>query len=299
MITYLETSVFESPAQTLVNTVNTEGVMGKGIAKEFKGRYPVMYREYRSLCDNHQLQIGQLHLWRGDKRWVLNFPTKSTWRQPSKIEYIKAGLAKFVDSYERLGINSISFPPLGCGNGNLDWADVRPVMESYLSRINIPVYIHDVQVKEGFVAEHLNGEAPEDFDAFWTDIVSVLHLHKGTFYTSQEGEFSAQSTSDGALLVEKSGKKRRVEKELIEEAWLSLRDKYLSIQSFPDQSSRTLKSYVFPILSELPYVQRAMIRHPNSQNARAEGLFINRENFEGYRPVTSASVGEQACLFPR
>lgn len=297
MITYLETSVFESPAQTLVNTVNIEGVMGKGIAKEFKARYPAMYREYRVLCDQRKLQVGMLHVWRGDKRWVLNFPTKTTWRQPSKIEYIKAGLEKFVVTYQRLGINSVSFPPLGCGNGNLNWSDVRPVMESYLAKINIPVYIHDVQVKEGFVAEHMSGEAPDDFQSFWTDVVATIHSHKGTFYTSQDGEFRAQTTADGALLVEKAGKKRRVERELFEESWLSLRDKYLSVQSFPDQSSRALRSYVFPILSELPYVQRAMVRHPNSQNARSEGLFINRENFDGYTPATS-DKGEQACLFP-
>lgn len=298
MITYLETSVFESPAQTLVNTVNIEGVMGKGIAKEFKSRYPAMFREYRVLCDRHQLKVGMLHLWRGDKRWVLNFPTKTTWRQPSKLEYIEAGLTKFVETYQQLGINSISFPPLGCGNGNLKWTDVRPIMELYLAKINIPVYIHDVQVKEGFVAEHLGGEAPEDFDSFWTDVVEVIKAHNGNFYTSQDGAFVAQSTPDGALLVEKAGKKRRVERELLEESWLSLRDKYLSIQSFPDQSSRTLKSYVFPILSELPYVQRAVVRHPNSQHARSEGLFINRENFDGYTAATSADQGAQACLFP-
>ena len=99
MITFLESSIFSSPAQTLVNTVNTVGVMGKGIAKEFKRTYPSMYREYRALCDSNQLEIGKLHLWRSDSRWVLNFPTKTTWRLPSKIEYIEAGLIKFLSNY--------------------------------------------------------------------------------------------------------------------------------------------------------------------------------------------------------
>ena len=120
MITYIDSSVFDSPAQTLVNTVNTVGVMGKGIAKEFKSRYPIMYKEYRRLCDDKQLQVGNLHLWRSDNRWVLNFPTKTTWRRPSELAYVEQGLHKFVNYYMDLGISSISFPPLGCGNGNLE-----------------------------------------------------------------------------------------------------------------------------------------------------------------------------------
>ena len=295
MITYLETSVFDSPAQTLVNTVNIEGVTGKGIAKEFKGRYPAMYEEYRKLCQRRELDIGKLHLWRSDKRWVLNFPTKTTWRLPSKIEYIEAGLAKFVATYRELGITSISFPPLGCGNGNLNWSDVRPIMDAHLSKILIPVYVHDVQVKEDFVPEHLE-PAPEDFGTFWSDVVGVIHRNKGMFYTSQDGAFSALLTAEGDIVVEKAGKRRRIDRDFIEESWLVLRERYLSNQSFPDQNARTLKSYLFPIFSELPYVRKAMVRHPNSQNARAEGLFINRENFGGYVPDRGKD-GVQERLF--
>ena len=155
MLAYLRTDLFSSPAQTLVNTVNTEGVMGKGVAKTFKQKYPEMFREYKRLCDRGDLRVGSLMLWRGQDKWVLNFPTKTTWRLPSQMPYLEAGLKRFVEVYENLGITSISFPPLGCGNGGLDWSDVKPLMEKYLKRVSIPVYIHDLHVGAEFVPEHL------------------------------------------------------------------------------------------------------------------------------------------------
>src|SRR4051812_48969061 len=138
MLTYVHTSVLDSTAQTVVNTVNTEGVMGKGLAKAFRTRYPEMFTKYRELCELGQFKIGQLWLWKGNGQWVLNFPTKTTWRRPSEVRYVEAGLRKFVDTYQQRGITSISFPRLGCGNGGLDWQrQVRPLMEKFLSVLPI------------------------------------------------------------------------------------------------------------------------------------------------------------------
>jgi O-acetyl-ADP-ribose deacetylase (regulator of RNase III) len=143
MLTYLPTSLFDSPAQTLVNTVNTVGVMGKGIALVFKQRYPDMYQQYRELCQAGQLDIGKLHVYRKLNQVIVNFPTKKHWRNPSQIKYIEAGLAEFVHSYIQHGITSVSFPQLGCGQGGLDWErQVQPVMQCYLKDLPIPVYIH-------------------------------------------------------------------------------------------------------------------------------------------------------------
>jgi O-acetyl-ADP-ribose deacetylase (regulator of RNase III) len=293
MITYLETSVFESPAQTLVNTVNTVGVMGKGIAKEFKSRYPAMYREYRALCDQGRLDVGNLHLWRNEKRWVLNFPTKTTWKLPSKMEYVERGLQKFVEMYARLGITSASFPPLGCGNGNLQWAEVRPLMEHYLKRTNIAIYIHDVQVGHDFVAEHVGKSvAPENFEDFWRDVVAVLQSNKGLFQTSRDGFYRVSPDLDGALIVESSGGRRRIDRELVEESWISLRDKTLSNQNYASESARKLKSYLFPIIAELPYVVKAQVRHPNTPNSSSEGLFINRENLPRFENAKPQATGQ-------
>ncbi|WP_375451534.1 macro domain-containing protein [uncultured Devosia sp.] len=294
MITYLETSVFDSPAQTLVNTVNTVGVMGKGIAKEFKSRYPTMFHEYKRLCDSHELSVGKLHLWRNDKRWVLNFPTKTNWKQPSKLEYISAGLEKFVSSYSRLGITSVSFPPLGCGNGNLKWLEVRPVMENYLKRVNIPVYIHDVQVKEGFVPEHFDDtRAPDDFAQFWADLSGAVRKNKGQFYTSIDGSYSVEALERDCIVINRAGHRRRIDRDLVEDSWLTLRDRCLTNRSFTDDNTRKLKSYLFPIIAELPYVHKASIRSAGEGSAKSEGLFINRESYEGF----SAPADQvQGCL---
>jgi O-acetyl-ADP-ribose deacetylase (regulator of RNase III) len=139
MLTYIHTSILDSKAQTVTNTVNTVGVMGKGLASAMKRRYPDMFREYAKLCASHKLDVGQLWLWKTSNQWILNFPTKRHWRNPSKLSYIEAGLQKFIQEYERRGIWEISFPRLGCGNGNLDWGDVRPLMERYLA--NLPVQV--------------------------------------------------------------------------------------------------------------------------------------------------------------
>ena len=144
MITYVRGSLFESPAKTLVNTVNTVGVMGKGIAKTFKQVYPEMFNKYQQLCERGQFQMGKLWLYKTDHKWILNFPTKVHWRQPSKVEYVDAGLKAFVASYANHGITSVAFPMLGCGNGELDWrTQVQPLMISRLGNLAIDVFIHE------------------------------------------------------------------------------------------------------------------------------------------------------------
>lgn len=160
MITYVRTNIFESNAQVLVNTVNTVGVMGKGIALKFKQLYPDMFVNYQKYCDNGLLTIGKLQLFKTSNKWILNFPTKKEWRKPSRLEYIEAGLQKFVDHYQRLGIRSISFPMLGCGNGGLEWDEVRPLMEHYLKNLPIDIYIH-IAEKDDLTPEHLQTSAME------------------------------------------------------------------------------------------------------------------------------------------
>jgi len=116
--------------------------MGKGIAKEFKKIYPEMFKEYQKLCEKKKLTVGKLWLYKTKNKWILNFPTKTTWRKPSKLEYIESGLKTFIKGYAKFGIISIAFPPLGCGNGELDWdKQVRPLMEKYLKSIPIDIFI--------------------------------------------------------------------------------------------------------------------------------------------------------------
>src|SRR5688572_26562315 len=99
MLTFVRGNLFESPAKVLVNTVNTVGVMGKGIALSFKQIYPEMFQRYVQLCESGQLDIGKLWLYKTPHKWILNFPTKKNWRAPSRLEYLEAGLRKFVATY--------------------------------------------------------------------------------------------------------------------------------------------------------------------------------------------------------
>lgn len=157
MLRYVTMNIFDSPAQTLVNAVNTVGVMGKGIAQDYKQRYPEMFKRYKAFCDAGTLTIGKLYLYKGPNKWVLNLPTKLHWRNPSKPEYVEAGLKKFAETYSDSGITSISFPQLGTGNGGLDWGSVvRPMMERYLDPIAIPVYVHVSRKPADFTPEHLD-----------------------------------------------------------------------------------------------------------------------------------------------
>lgn len=142
MIEYIEGDLFESPAQVIVNTVNTVGVMGKGLALSFKQRYPEMFERYKNACEKHMLTTGKLMLFYEADHWLLMFPTKENWRNPSKLEYIEKGLMKFVSTYADKSITSVAFPKLGCGNGELNWDDVKPLMERYLKKLPIDVYIY-------------------------------------------------------------------------------------------------------------------------------------------------------------
>lgn len=135
-------NLFESNAKTLVNTINCVGVMGKGIALEFKKRYPLMFDEYRQLCAIGDIKPGQPYLYTDmEGNSILQFPTKDHWRSPSQLKYIVDGLDWFRDHYAEYGISSIAFPPLGCGNGGLSWEIVGPIMYEKLKDLPIDVTI--------------------------------------------------------------------------------------------------------------------------------------------------------------
>lgn len=138
-------NIFNSKCQTIVNTVNCVGVMGKGIALVHKLRYPKMYEEYKHHCKNKLIKTGSLWLYSKQENapWILNFPTKYHWKYPSKIEWIEQGLQKFVNTYEEKGITSIAFPLLGTHNGGLNTNVVREIMVEYLVKCNIDIEIYD------------------------------------------------------------------------------------------------------------------------------------------------------------
>lgn len=147
MISTEDGNLLDSPVEALVNTVNTVGVMGKGIALQFKRAYPAMFKEYASAAKDGSLDIGRMHVWHTGQldgpKVIINFPTKRHWRSDSKLSDIEAGLDDLVDVIRREHIGSIAIPPLGCGHGGLDWADVEPMIRAkldVLEDVDIRIY---------------------------------------------------------------------------------------------------------------------------------------------------------------
>ena len=140
-VQYQTGDIFTADTQVIVNAVNCKGAMGKGLALAFKQRYPAMFVVYQQECRTGKLRIGQPILYRESTPWILNFPTKDHWRDPSKLEYLEQGLQYFVDHYKDMGIQSITFPKLGAGLGKLSWDTVGPLMVKYLRQVDCEVVI--------------------------------------------------------------------------------------------------------------------------------------------------------------
>jgi O-acetyl-ADP-ribose deacetylase (regulator of RNase III) len=149
MITFTKGNLLEANAEALVNTVNTVGVMGKGIALMFKDAFPENLRAYVAACKRKEVEVGRMFVterldWVSGPRWIVNFPTKKHWRNPSKIEWIEEGLEDLRRFIIKNNVRSVALPPLGSGNGGLDWHDVRPIIEAALGSLpNVDVVVFE------------------------------------------------------------------------------------------------------------------------------------------------------------
>lgn len=299
MITYRRTSILESTAQTLVNTVNCVGVMGKGIAKAFKERDPAMYKAYKKICDRNLLEPGKLWLWQGLDGWVLNFPTKIHWRNPSRLEWIEAGLIKFIAEYASRGITEVSFPRLGCGNGGLEWAAVKPLMESYLRDLNIQVYIHDYMVDIGLpehleqISERLKGDAPHalSFDGFLAAMRRIAEIGGEDLVDLRTKQpFQACMDMEGNLFIKSAGIDICVEQDELRGIWLSL-VRGLVTREMAGWSMAEGGSPILSMLSLLPMARPIQIEHLNGAPELAVELRTAPSS-----TVLSAGPGDQAQL---
>jgi O-acetyl-ADP-ribose deacetylase (regulator of RNase III) len=272
MLIYRRTSLLESPAQTLVNTVNCVGVMGKGLAQAFKDREPAMFKAYKKVCEQGLLEPGKLWLWRGADSWTLNFPTKKHWRNPSKLDWVELGLKKFASAYEAQGIKEISFPRLGCGNGGLDWEDVRPLMEHYLLPLPIPIFIHDYSVDIG-LPEHLEKiaatvrnaiPANPTFETFMKSLKHVVDLGGSEFVElSTREKFGASMDEVGDLRIEASEGTWEFEPEDLRGVWYGLQ-RGLVTKEKASWSVAGGGRPLLSILSVLPHVRPIEIQRSNS-----------------------------------
>lgn len=145
MIMFLKGDILEARVDAIVNPVNCEGYMGKGLALQVKQLYPKTFNDYSVVCKEGRLKIGQVHYFRENEKIIINFPTKYKWRTKSKLSYIADGLPVMIDLLKKLNIKSIAIPPLGCGLGGLKWDEVKQVLLEHLETVSdvLDIFIYE------------------------------------------------------------------------------------------------------------------------------------------------------------
>lgn len=180
--------ILQSKAQTLINTVNCVGVMGKGIALEFKKRFPEMFDDYVKRCERREVKPGVPYLFeRTSPPNIINFPTKDHWKSVSRIKDIEHGLQHLLDDYKQWNVTSLAIPPLGCGNGQLEWKAVGPLIYCYASRMDCSIEMYAPygtpprELTVEFLSQSSTGFLPYDntitrsaFNPAWIALVEIL-----------------------------------------------------------------------------------------------------------------------------
>ncbi len=204
MIKYITGNILESNAQALVNTVNTIGIMGKGIALQFKKAYPNNFKAYAEACKKAEIVVGKLFITRDSnlssgEKIIINFPTKTDWRKPSEYRYIENGLDDLISVIKTNQIKSIAIPPLGAGNGGLEWERVKKLIEQKLSQLDIEIYMYE---PTALIKEHLKKERVKLTDARALLLYVLYDLIKNGEYVS---EFSSEKV---CYFLQKFGAKK-------------------------------------------------------------------------------------------
>lgn len=192
--------LFRSRAQTLVNTVNCVGVMGKGVALEFKKRWPDMFEDYKRRCELRQVRLGEPYLYRDTTGLsIINFPTKDHWRSSARIGDIERGLDYLIIHADEWKLSSIAMPPLGCGNGGLEWSEVGPLIYRRLHKLQIDIEVYApygtpiAQLADGFLAAPAQmslvvpGRHAEKLNPNWVALMEVLRELQAQPYATAVG----------------------------------------------------------------------------------------------------------------
>jgi O-acetyl-ADP-ribose deacetylase (regulator of RNase III)/uncharacterized protein YwgA len=181
--------ILQSKAQTLINTVNCVGIMGKGIALEFKTRFPEMFEDYAKRCARKEVRLGVPYLYKTLlPPQIINFPTKDHWKSVSRIGDIERGLQHLLSRYKEWGVTWLAIPPLGCGNGQLEWKAVGPLIYRYASKLDIPVELYapygtppkeltiDFLSQSSVPTHQTNGRTVQSaLNPAWVALVEILH----------------------------------------------------------------------------------------------------------------------------
>jgi O-acetyl-ADP-ribose deacetylase (regulator of RNase III) len=206
MIEYKSGDILTEDAEALVNTVNTVGIMGRGIALRFKGAFPENFKAYRAAIKRHEIQPGRMFVFDMKRltnpRYIINFPTKRHWRGKSRLSDIESGLEALVTEVQTRGIRSIAIPPLGSGLGGLDWADVRPRIERALGRLDDVRVVVFEPLPKAAPGALPSGEPPamtpgraaliglmdRYLRGLMDPFVTLLEIHKLTYFMQEAGE---------------------------------------------------------------------------------------------------------------
>lgn len=204
MIHYITGNILDSKAQALVNTVNTMGVMGKGIALQFKKEYPNNYKAYEKACKEGKIEVGKMFVSEDSstasgEKIIINFPTKTNWKKPSEYKYIEDGLDSLITTIQERKIKSIAIPPLGAGNGGLNWAKVKQLIEEKLQDLDVEIYVFEPTLQ---IQEHLKKERVKLTDARALLLYVLYDLVKNGEYVS---EFSSEKV---CYFLQKFGAKK-------------------------------------------------------------------------------------------
>ncbi len=191
MIKYITGNIFDSNAEALINTVNTDGVMGKGIALQFKKSFPNNFKAYAEACKKKSIDIGKLFVFKESnlsfsEKLIVNFPTKKSWRKPSEYSFVEKGLDDLIGIIDNKQIKSIAIPPLGAGNGGLEWERVKKIIEQKLSHLKIDIFVYEPTTQ---IKEHLKQERVKLTDARALLLYILYDLVKNGEYVS---EFSSE-----------------------------------------------------------------------------------------------------------
>lgn len=205
MIRFTRGNLLDADVEALVNTVNTVGIMGKGIALMFKEAFPANFREYAAACNRGDVQTGRMFVTENPAligpRWIINFPTKEHWRTRTRIEWIETGLEDLRRVVEEKGIRSIAVPPLGCGHGGRSWAEVRPLIEKALGDLpEVDVVVYEPTPRYQSVAKRTGVQKLTPARALIAELVrrywilgiecSMLEIQKLAWFLEREIEVS-------------------------------------------------------------------------------------------------------------
>ncbi len=207
MIEYKKGDILHEDAEALVNTVNCVGIMGRGIALQFKNAYPENFKSYVAACERNEVQPGQMLIFTTGRltnpKYIINFPTKRHWRGKSRIEDIDAGLVALANEIRSRNIHSIAIPPLGSGLGGLDWSNVRPRIENSLRGLdNVRVVIFEPAASSDDTWFNHSSDVPKMtagraalvglmnryLGGLLDPFITLLEVHKLMYFMEQSGE---------------------------------------------------------------------------------------------------------------